>query len=146
METKYAILTKKIALWIGVIAFGVCLWMLKTLLQVPQYVQQVGCGNNDSMPILIDYVSKGKMLFHNNCATCHNKNMNDNLTAPALYDWRNYLKDENEMLLFLHNPKAYLKKDKQLRKKLKELEGTECIAFPNLNLEDVKAIVAYIGR
>lgn len=146
METKYAILAKRMALWSGLLAFVLFLWILKTFLQEPKYEQPLGCGTSDSLPILTDNASKGKILFHNNCATCHNKNMKDKLTGPALYDWRNYLKDENGMLLFLHNSKAYLKKDKQLRKKLKEFEGTECVPFPNLNLEDVKAIIAYIER
>ena len=146
METKYAILAKKIALCTGVLTFVLFLWILKTFLQEPQYVQQLGCGNSDSLPVLTDNASKGKMLFINNCATCHNKNMKDRLTGPALGDWRNYLKDENEMLLLLHNSKAYLKKDKQLRKKLKEFEGTECTTFPNLNLKDIKAIIAYIDE
>ena len=146
METKYALLAKRTALWSGVLAFVLFLWILKTFLQEPKDEKPLGFGTSDSLPILTDNASKGKMLFHNNCATCHNKNMKDKLTGSALYDWRNYLKDENEMLLFLHNPKAYLKKDKQLRRKLKELEGAECIPFPNLNLEDVKAIIAYIER
>ncbi len=146
METKYAILAKRMALWSGVLAFVLFLWILKTFLQKPIYEQQLGCGTNDSLPILTDNVSKGKMLFNNNCATCHNKNMRDKLTGPGLDDWHSYLKDENEMLLFLHNSKAYLKENKLLRKKLKEFEGTECTAFPNLNLEDVKAIIAYIDE
>ena len=29
-------------------------------------------------------IEAGKTLFKNNCATCHNKNMKDNLTGPAL--------------------------------------------------------------
>ncbi len=146
METKYAILAKRMALWSGVLAFVLFLWILKTFLQEPKYEQQLGCGTSDSLPILTNNASKGKTLFIYNCATCHNKNMMDKLTGPPLGDWRNYLKDENEMLLFLHNSKAYLKNKKRLRKKLKEFEGFECIPFPNLNLEDVKAIIAYIGR
>ncbi len=146
METKYAILAKRIALWSGVLAFVLFLWILKTFLQEPKYEQPLGCGTSDSLPILTDNASKGKMLFIYNCATCHNKNMINKLTGPGLNDWRNYLNDENEMLLFLHNPKSYLKKDKQLRRKLKEFEGTECIPFPHLNLEDVKAIIAYINE
>lgn len=146
METKYAILAKRMALWSGVLAFVLFLWILKTFLQEPKNVQPLVYVTSDSLPILTDNVSKGKMLFNNNCATCHSKNMKDKLTGPGLDNWRNRLKDENEMLLFLHNSKAYLKKDKQLRRKLKEFEGTECIPFPNLNIEDVKAIIAYIDE
>ena len=134
------------ALWSGVLAFVLFLWILKTFLQEPKYEQSFGCGTSDSMPILTDNISKGKMLFHNNCATCHNKNMKDKLTGPGLNDWRNYLKDENEMLLFIHNSKIYLTSNKRLRKKLKEFEGAECTAFPNLNLEDIKQIIAYIDE
>ena len=72
--------------------------------------------------------------------------MKDKLTGPALQDWRNYLKDENEMLLFLHNSKVYLRSNKRLRKKLKEFEGAECTAFPNLNLDDIKTIIGYIDE
>lgn len=145
METKYAILAKKMALWSGVLAFVLFLWILKTFLQEPEY-EQLGCGAKNYTPILTDNARKGKMLFINNCATCHNKNMKDKLTGPALQDWRNYLKDENGMLLFLHNSKAYLKNNKWLRKKMKEFEGSECVAFPNLDLEDVKAIIGYIDE
>ena len=146
MEAKYAILAKRIALWSGILSFAIFLWILKTFLQEPQYEQPLGCETSDSLPILTSDASKGKILFINNCATCHNKNMRDKLTGPALEDWRSYLKNENEMLLFLHNSKAYLKNNKRLSKKLKEFEGTECTAFPNLNLEDVKAIIAYIDE
>ena len=145
METKYAILAKRMALWSGVLAFVLFLWILKTVLQEHKYEQHSGYRTSDSLPILTDNASKGKMLFHNNCATCHNKNMSDKLTGPALQDWRNYLKDENEMLLFLHNSKVYLSSNKRLRKKLKEFGGAECTSFPNLNIEDVKAIIAYIN-
>ncbi|MBI5914780.1 MAG: cytochrome c, partial [Bacteroidetes bacterium] len=29
-------------------------------------------------------IEAGKVLFKNNCASCHNKNMKDKLTGPAL--------------------------------------------------------------
>ncbi len=144
METKYAILAKKMALWSGIVAFTIFLWILKTFLEEPKYVQLPFSGVKDGLPLLTDNASRGKMLFHDNCATCHNKNMKEKLIGPALYDWRNYLKDENSMLLFLHSSKKYLKNDKQLQKKLREFEGTYCTAFPNLTLENVKAIISYI--
>ena len=40
----------------------------------------------------------GKVLFKNNCASCHNKNMKDDLTGPALGGfqerWADYPKED----------------------------------------------------
>ena len=36
------------------------------------------------LPILSPTAQKGKDLFKNNCAACHNRDMQSNLTGPAL--------------------------------------------------------------
>ena len=56
------------------------------------------CLSFGSQLIAQDDLSAGKTLFKNNCASCHNKNMRDDLTGPALGGyaerWADYSQDE----------------------------------------------------
>lgn len=144
MREKYAIMAKNIALLIGAIVFAIFIFSLIWHLKKTDETELLGCGTKS--PVLSESGNAliGKTLLINNCATCHNKNMKDKLTGPALQDWRSYLKDEKEMLSYLNNPKSYIKKHKLFREKLIEFETIESTAFPNLTQNDVKAIIEYI--
>jgi hypothetical protein len=148
MEEQYAIISKKIALVIGLMA---CLIFFTVLFISLKKTEECGtqplyCGNSSSIINVNSDTYKGKTLFINNCAQCHNKNMKDPLTGPPLHNWREYFKDETEMWIFLKDNKAYLKTTKN--KKLKQLhqgyQGIHCLNFPNLTLLDVQNITLYI--
>jgi mono/diheme cytochrome c family protein len=150
MEEKYAFEAQKTASALGLIAFIVFLFMLKiALTDAPklQEEQRFFCGvsSHYSKPI----VNEGKMLFINNCASCHSKNMRDALTGPPLIYWKQYLKDEKELLFFLHNPKKYPKKRMNLafQDMRRIYTSVRCVSFPSLKEADIAALAAYIdGR
>jgi hypothetical protein len=80
----------------------------------------------------------GKILFMNNCASCHNP-IKD-ATGPAMVDalkWR----DKGTLYTFLTNRNQFgndrLIKDRQKR------FGAKCPEFPNLSRDDVDAIENY---
>ncbi len=89
----------------------------------------------------------GKTLFKNNCASCHNKNMKDDLTGPALKGveerWEAYPREDlyrwvrNSLLMVDEgHPRAV--------EVFKENNGDEMTAFPSLTDEEIEAILAYI--
>jgi mono/diheme cytochrome c family protein len=89
----------------------------------------------------------GKTLFLNICAACHNKNMKDDLTGPALDDvmlrWEN---DTTALLNYLKNAGEYF--SGQPSKRMMELHNQfgnfKKPSFEELSLEDVKSILSYI--
>lgn len=88
----------------------------------------------------------GRTLFQNKCASCHN--IFKETAYPALKDLeqRHKWSDHNELLKWVHNPAAYIGADKTgytagLVAKYKSMMP----AFPDLKIEDVDNIVAYIN-
>jgi len=100
--------------------------------------------DNDTINIKI-----GKELFRGNCATCHNKNMKQDMTGPALkgairrfnndtikftkylIDQENYLITENdERILLMHDKFMKIKKPK----------------YEELTINDAKSIIKYIEK
>lgn len=93
-------------------------------------------------------VEKGKLLFKNNCAACHNRNMIDDLIGPALANteanWSTYprpdlyrwIRSSQEMIAEGH-PRAL-----ELWKAWKPGIMNN---FPNLEDEEIEAILIYIA-
>ena len=146
MEKGYAIAAKLIALWIGLVVFAVLLMMIYPVLKTSQTDITLACGNQFTPTFLGEKGHIGKILFINNCAQCHAKNMKDALTGPPLSGWQAYFSSEKEFYLYLQNPKIYgLKtKNKHLKRLIKEYEPSRCIAFPALTEDDVSSIIQYI--
>jgi cytochrome c553 len=147
MEEKYAFEAQKTVSLLGLIAFIVFLFMLKIALTdtpKPPEEQPFFCGVGRHYNSMV--IKEGKMLFINNCASCHAKSMRDALTGPPLVYWKQYLKDEKELLFFLHNPKKYPKKRMNLAfREMREIyTSARCASFPGLKETDIAAIAAYI--
>ncbi|MEO1516616.1 MAG: cytochrome c [Bacteroidota bacterium] len=98
----------------------------------------------DSVEVQYDL---GKALFKNNCATCHNRNMRDDMTGPALggaeerwspfpkadlYDW---IRNSQAMIAEGH-PRAV-----QL---VEEWDHSVMSSFPNLGDAEIDAILVYV--
>jgi len=92
-------------------------------------------------------VEKGKDLFKANCASCHHKNMRDDLTGPALAGveerWADYPREDlykwirnSQKLIREGHPKAV-----ELWNAYKPIVMTP---FPNLTDEDIESILMYI--
>jgi mono/diheme cytochrome c family protein len=150
MEEKYAFQAKKMAFLLGFIAFIVSLFMLKTLLMdTPKQAEEKRffCGVSSHYSSAL--VNQGKTLFINNCASCHAKSMKDALTGPPLINWKQCLKNEKELLFYLHNPTKYPKKRMNLAfREMREIyTSSRCVSFPSLTETDIAALAAYIdGR
>ena len=72
-------------------------------------------------------VLAGKQLFKTNCAACHNKNMKDDLTGPALKNykanWENYPKED--LYAWIRNSQALIASGHPQAVKLWKALGTE---------------------
>jgi hypothetical protein len=148
MEQKYAIIAKKIALLLGLVACLICFMLFYNVISKTKEPEvSFACGNARYSYNENSEIAKGKTLFINNCAQCHNKNMRDRLTGPPLHFWKNYFKDETEIWAFLKDSRTYLKKTKnrELKKLHKEYDGSECVNFPTLSLLDVQNILLYVN-
>lgn len=101
-----------------------------------------GLIENDS----INY-SVGKITFGNLCASCHNKNMKDNMTGPALSGV--IARFKNDTLAFgeyVKNSCQYLlsHKDERLHALHAEYEGIIHPNYPMLSSNEIKSLVVFI--
>lgn len=92
---------------------------------------------------------KGKELFAANCASCHNKNMKDKLTGPALAGvesrWSKYPKAD--LYSFIRHSQGMIQKGHPMAKVLwKEWQPTIMNDFGRLSDEEIAALLAYIER
>ena len=92
---------------------------------------------------------QGKNLFKTNCAACHNKNMKDHLTGPALGGvearWAEYPKED--LFGWIRNTQAMIEKGHPRAKKLwEEWNKTTMTSFPNLDDEAITAILHFIDE
>lgn len=91
-------------------------------------------------------LDKGKDLFKANCATCHNKNMKDKLTGPALMtglsDWAAYPKED--LYRWIKNSQAMIAEGHPQAVKIwNEYKPVVMTAFPTLSDADIDDILAY---
>jgi Cytochrome c len=144
MEEQYAIISKKVALVCGLVCFlvfGAMIYPVFEVLKIPE--RPFFCGVTPGMGNTQFY--EGKMLFLNNCASCHNKNMRDTLTGPPLRGMHNYFQDEKQFLVYLNDKNKYFKIYKNLSyKKSRKKDIEQCYDFPSLNQDDVNNLMIYI--
>lgn len=92
-------------------------------------------------------IAAGKNLFLSKCASCHNIFKEGAYPALMGLEERHKWADHNEILKWAHNPAAYMGADKTgytpgLLAKFKSM----MTAFPDLTLQNVDDIVAYINN
>jgi len=91
-------------------------------------------------------VERGKKIFKANCAACHNKNMKDDLTGPALGGtFRSWKRDTVQYALYLSNSKTYI--DTTTNEKI--LAVHKEFGFPithnfQLTNDEVRSVIGYI--
>lgn len=93
-----------------------------------------------------EQAKKGKQLFRTNCAACHNKNMVDQMTGPALAGVEGRWEGRETLLYeWIRNSRAVMATGDSYAVELyRKWAPTEMNAFPNLEDEDIDAILAYI--
>jgi mono/diheme cytochrome c family protein len=88
----------------------------------------------------------GKMLFQDNCASCHS--IIKDLTGPALGGVEDRIKDKKLLYAWIRNSQAVLKTGNPYFKDLvKRYDNVIMTSFSNLSDEEIAAILHYIkGR
>ena len=89
----------------------------------------------------------GKTLFKNNCASCHNRNMKDNLTGPALGGveerWASFPRED--LYSWIRNSQAMINSGHPRAVALwEEWKPALMNNFQNLTDEEIEHILAYV--
>jgi len=92
-------------------------------------------------------VAAGKALFKNQCASCHNKNMKDDLTGPALgpaeANWADY--PQEDLYNWIKNSQAMIAAGHPRATELwNTWKPTVMTSFPTLTDADIANVLAYI--
>lgn len=92
-------------------------------------------------------IELGKTSFKNNCASCHNKNMKDAMTGPALAGtqerWASYPKAD--LYKWIRNSQAMIAEGHPRATELwNQFKPTVMTAFPNLSDDEIESILLYI--
>ncbi|MEL6863170.1 MAG: c-type cytochrome [Bacteroidota bacterium] len=93
-------------------------------------------------------LEEGKALFKGNCAQCHNKNMVDDLTGPALAGteerWADYPRED--LYKWIRNSQAMIADGHPRATQLwADWKPTVMNSFPNLTDEQIDNILGYIN-
>lgn len=87
----------------------------------------------------------GKQLFKANCAACHNRNMIDRMTGPALGGAvERWVDNDVSIEEFIRNAPLVLSSGNVYANQLRSEFGIEMTAFPNLSDEEIEAILGYV--
>ena len=111
----------------------------------------------NSSVVVIDYESskretplegaayKGKMIFMQKCAACHN--LFKDQTGPSLlgFEQRGPWSDRQNLYAWIRNPAEFMTRDPYTGA-LKKVYGAMMTAFPDITNEEIDNIVAYINH
>lgn len=90
---------------------------------------------------------KGKGLFLEHCATCHNIDMLSDMTGPALYGVeKRWHHDREGLIAFIQNPQELINSNHERAVEVAALWPSEMTAFPQLTSEDIGEILAFIAE
>ena len=138
-------------------ALALCLWMFAdilrhNLLNANAATTEVAfCGVVDTVSKIpegeMKFYKEGKIIFKNYCASCHNKNMNEDMIGPALSGveerWKDYPKQD--LYNWIRNSQELVsKKHPRAVSLMKEWNNTTMTSFPNLNDEEIECVLLYI--
>jgi len=113
--------------------------------------ESFACGtktniDKDGMPFS-DSQIRGKALFKQNCATCHNRNMVDDMTGPALAGvsqrWSAY--NPEDLYQWIRNSESMVEaKHPRALAICKDWNRRTMTSFPNLSDEEIGDILAFV--
>jgi mono/diheme cytochrome c family protein len=91
-------------------------------------------------------IAAGKTLFINQCATCHNKNMKDKLTGPALGGVEGRWSNKATLYSWIRNSQGVIASGDAYAVNLyNQYNKSQMTAFPNLKDADIDNLLAYIA-
>lgn len=93
-------------------------------------------------------INEGKTLFRNNCAQCHNKNMVDDMTGPALGGveerWAEY--PQEDLYAWIRNSQALIGENHPRAVQVyEEWNKAAMNAFPTLTDQEIANLLGYIS-
>ena len=87
----------------------------------------------------------GEQLFKSNCANCHK--VNDDFTGPALSGYSTRIPGGRKWIYaFIKNPSVMIERDAYAKWIAHKWKPTIMTAFPNLNKNDIDAIMDYVDN
>jgi mono/diheme cytochrome c family protein len=89
---------------------------------------------------------EGKKLFLENCASCHNMNMVDDMTGPALYGVAKKWSNKEDLIHFIQNPQELINNNQARAVKIAALWPSEMTAFPQLDSLAIEEILAFVEK
>lgn len=89
----------------------------------------------------VEQIKSGKVLFDQNCSTCHN--FNENAIGPNLSGVTRQV-DSDWIKGFIKNPKEYFNAEDERAVKLLALYKNEMPGFPNFSDSDFNSILSYL--
>ena len=90
-------------------------------------------------------IDQGKALFKANCAQCHNRNMKDDLTGPALGGVRERWDSEELLYSWIRNSQGLINSGNEYAVNLYNTWNKSIMnPFPNLTDEEIAAILDYV--
>jgi mono/diheme cytochrome c family protein len=132
--------TKKMSLFLAFLFLSLTFSAQETALEEQDApIAEVGSG--------VD-IKAGETLFKNLCASCHNRNMKDKLTGPALGGtearWSSYPKED--LYRWIRNSSAMIAEGHPRATELwNDWKPTVMTAFPNLSDNDIESMLLYIN-
>lgn len=92
-------------------------------------------------------LDEGKALFRNNCASCHNKSMKDDMTGPALGGVEERWEGKEALLYdWIRNSTAVIESGDEYAVSLYNTwNKSKMTAFPNLTDEQIASLLGYIN-
>lgn len=93
-------------------------------------------------------IAKGKLLFKNNCASCHNKNLKDKLIGPALEKvsdrWAAYPRED--LYKWIRNSQSLIAEGHPRAKELWAAYKESMTPYPNLSDAEIELILKFCDQ
>ena len=105
----------------------------------------ISCNESERLDPSPPDAGKGKMIFQENCASCHH--VQKKLVGPPLAGTMNFWKNRQDLYDYIHNPEAYLKtRNDERMNRLHDEYKLMMPGFPYLSEKDIDAIVMYLEQ
>jgi len=104
---------------------------------------------NVTIPVLSEKAQQGKLVFQNNCAACHNKDMRTDLTGPALGGassrWAAY--PRSDLYKWIRNSQSMIQQKHPRALELWAKWNPRIMTtFNTISDEEIEAILAYVDE